>query len=395
MEHTQCRSGFIGHSVLVQKYLFLFGFLLCTSASAFAATSIQIISQPGDYIGQGANQTFTTVTGNSFGSQAGVSFSAGGYNYDFEAATGILVVGEQSAATRYPFNDPGIPGLNVSGNGRGCNDLTGRFIVHELEFGAGTTINKAAIDFEQHCEDALPALFGFIRYNSTLGVLDQDADTVSDIQDNCPADDNADQLDTDGDKVGDACDPVLGTTLVTMQSSSPADWVGLGKSYQFTMASGGVYMSHDTDTGYAEVKAGDFTFEFSGVGVNPLAVGAYPGATRHPFNLSTEPGLSVSGEGRGCNQLVGSFNVLELVRGNDGMVKNFAADFIQYCDEGPALKGLVMFNSNLFAHAGAKLGSTVNFAGDVDADGFGDYVMGAPAYTVAAVPPQVAASRRK
>jgi hypothetical protein len=40
--------------------------------------------------------------------------------------------------------------------------------------------------------------------------IDTDGDGVCDVDDNCPADANADQIDTDADFVGDVCDPVDG-----------------------------------------------------------------------------------------------------------------------------------------------------------------------------------------
>ena len=37
-------------------------------------------------------------------------------------------------------------------------------------------------------------------------VTDRDGDGIVDMQDNCPDDKNADQLDSDGDRIGDECD---------------------------------------------------------------------------------------------------------------------------------------------------------------------------------------------
>jgi predicted nucleotidyltransferase len=364
------------------------------SAPASATTSVQIISQPGDYIGQGAEETFTTVTAVTEFSQTVLKFTAGGFNYQFKAATGLLVPGIYEEATRYPFNAVDEPGLNISGNGRGCSEMKGRFIVHELELGSGTAINKAAIDFEQHCEGKAPALFGFIRYNATVDVVDQDADGVPDIQDNCPTTANGNQNDGDGDKIGDMCDPIQGVTLVTLKSDKD-DYIGQGKTTKFTVKNGGVAMSTlsyiNTDTTIAELTAGPFTFDFSGIGVNPLTVGTYNNATRYPFNSATEPGLDVSGDGRGCNQLVGSFQIFELVRNNKGIIQHFAADFVQYCSSdigGPALRGSVRFNSEI-PLTGEKAGSAMAFAGDVNGDGYGDYVVGIPGYDRPASPPSM------
>jgi hypothetical protein len=40
--------------------------------------------------------------------------------------------------------------------------------------------------------------------------IDTDGDGICDVNDNCPADANADQIDTDADSIGDVCDPVDG-----------------------------------------------------------------------------------------------------------------------------------------------------------------------------------------
>jgi len=53
--------------------------------------------------------------------------------------------------------------LDVYGEGRGCNQLTGRFEVQEALFGPSGEIWAFAATFEQHCEGADAALFGEIR----------------------------------------------------------------------------------------------------------------------------------------------------------------------------------------------------------------------------------------
>jgi hypothetical protein len=54
-----------------------------------------------------------------------------------------------------------------------------------------------------------------------------------------------------------------------------------------------------------------------------------------PFQGSDQPGLSVSGDGRGCNTLTGRFEVLEAVYRSSGDVVSFAADFEQHCEGAP------------------------------------------------------------
>lgn len=73
----------------------------------------------------------------------------------------------------------------------------------------------------------------------------------------------------------------------------------------------------------------------------PLEVGPYEGAQRAPFEDDGRPGLSVSGDGRGCNRLSGSFEVHELAVENDAL-QAITATWSQYCELGdPVLLGCV------------------------------------------------------
>lgn len=66
-------------------------------------------------------------------------------------------------AERYPFQGPGHPGLSISGSGRGCNTLTGRFQIHEHVRDAAGLV-RATATFEQHCEGGPNALRGCVHY---------------------------------------------------------------------------------------------------------------------------------------------------------------------------------------------------------------------------------------
>lgn len=46
--------------------------------------------------------------------------------------------------------------------------MTGRFDVLEAVYGTGGQVLRFAADFEQHCEGMEPALFGGVRYHSTI-----------------------------------------------------------------------------------------------------------------------------------------------------------------------------------------------------------------------------------
>jgi hypothetical protein len=138
-----------------------------------SGTFLYMNSEPGDYIGQGVEQLYTsddsTIQG-SFSQDGGGFFASviqGNYDHwwyvDIAAPPGEpLVEGSYTGALRYPFND-GAPGLSVSGDGRGCNTLTGQFDVNEISRASTGELLVFDATFEQHCEGADPALFGRIR----------------------------------------------------------------------------------------------------------------------------------------------------------------------------------------------------------------------------------------
>ena len=76
--------------------------------------------------------------------------------------------GERLAPQTYEgaqrFADATHPGLDVSGEGRGCNTVTGRFTVLTADF-TGTTVNHFRATFEEHCEGLAPTLRGEVGFN--------------------------------------------------------------------------------------------------------------------------------------------------------------------------------------------------------------------------------------
>lgn len=65
-------------------------------------------------------------------------------------------------AQRAPFADPGRPGLSISGDGRGCNRIAGRFQVHALATRGGQP-SRFLASFEQRCEAGSTMLRGCIN----------------------------------------------------------------------------------------------------------------------------------------------------------------------------------------------------------------------------------------
>lgn len=146
-------------------------------ASAAQTTALYFDSEFGDYVGQGKQSTFTPATttitvsrnyanGISFSVTAGPIYGWGG---DFSAAdNALLTVGMYTNAHRFPFTR--FNALDFSGDGRACN-TTGRFQILEAAYASDGSVLKLAVDFEQHCDGGPSALFGALRYNSTISTL--------------------------------------------------------------------------------------------------------------------------------------------------------------------------------------------------------------------------------
>jgi len=153
--------------------------LLPGAASAPPAESatLTMVSDPGDYIGQGQTWSYDTAAGDVISATSNgstVNVAVTGYNgtwwyLDFDAPNGqTLTAGTTYAdATRYPFNGSG-PGLAIYGEGRGCNTLTGSFTVTEAVFGGpdSSYIQDFVATFEQHCEGGEPALRGTLSIHN-------------------------------------------------------------------------------------------------------------------------------------------------------------------------------------------------------------------------------------
>jgi hypothetical protein len=144
--------------------------------------------------------------------------------------------------------------------------------------------------------------------------------------------------------------------------SAPGDYVGGGQTVVLTPAqvtfnpqgatSGSSVISFFMNN-YSIVPPGggyiDWEVDMAAPNGAPLTVGSYPNATRYPFQANV-PGLSVYGDGRGCDQDFGQFQVLEIAYDSvSGALTRFAANFVQTCEllTAPPLVGAIRYNSSI------------------------------------------------
>jgi len=150
--------------------------------------------------------------------------------------------------------------------------------------------------------------------------------------------------------------PVAGAiaqvTSLSMTSDS-GDYIGLGQTYFLTPADG-TFSGQSLSNAQVSFDFHDATFtqwwhlDFAAPSGQTLAPGAFFNAARYPFQLASQPGLNVDGDGRGCNMLSGSFQVLQSSFDANGNVLSFDATFVQYCEMGTAaLRGEIRYNANV------------------------------------------------
>lgn len=298
---------------------------------------VYLQSDAGDYIGQGGTYTYTQanaiLTLTASGVHLGVSVQGDErWSGDFQGMSDLsqLVAGYYPDLTRYPFNDPTKGGLNWSGQGRGCNTLTGWFVVDSITYDSG---GLTAIDlrFEQHCEGAVPALHGKIHWvagdtTAPPGPVDPPpAELWQPALDSTPSSGN----------------------YVYLQSD-PGDYIGAGGTYTYTPADSAISISsnggllHVAINGSQAWWIGDFQAMSS---ITTLQPGYYGHLMRYPFGNPAKGGLSWYGQGRGCNTLTGWF-VVDGVNYVNGSLTAIDLRFEQHCEgAAPALHGKIHWDA--------------------------------------------------
>jgi hypothetical protein len=121
-------------------------------------------------------------------------------------------------------------------------------------------------------------------------------------------------------------------------NSDPSDYVGDGHSWSITPANS-VLMARGTEM-HVQLSAsatgmGSWYADFSSDAGHALLPGSTFHAREFPFNDS-DPGMSVQGDGRGCDGIDGTFTVQQAAYDSDGHVTAFAVTFEQHCENAAA-----------------------------------------------------------
>jgi hypothetical protein len=408
----------------------LVGGLLVAAPSAGAALSttgagtidFATMVSDAEYIGGGIPRYYyepgnavVTVSGSLSYLSVGLGGGSPGasFDMDFAAPPGEqLHVGSYEDAQRAPFREPGRPGIDISGDGRGCNTITGRFDVRELETGPGGAIKKMWIAYEQHCEGGLRALSGEVRIGAPVAAggsllvagddllfpgtdlkdtsavapvpvvnLGASAFTVSSVGVDGVAPDDF-EIRSDGCTgvsvaPGDECivfmrfaptvggprtallhvDTTAGSDVAVLDGggrggltqlqmrSDPGDYIGQGLTYKYTPRNAELAVFGSLAGIHGSLTSGDewWYLDFVPGSGDIIAPGEYPDARRYPFQ-GNNPGMDVSGNGRGCNELSGSFTVRSVSFSPHGDLEHLDLSFEQHCENvAPALRGTLSY----------------------------------------------------
>src|SRR6266516_668219 len=293
-------------------------------------TVIQLQSDPGDYIGAGKSYEYTKADAIITVGDTGGRFSLEvtgdeHWSADFvlPSANTSLQPGTYTGLTRYPFSDPAKGGLDWSGEGRGCNTLTGSMTIDTAKYD-GSTLTALDLRFEQHCEGNTIALHGTIHWS--LADRTRPSGPVYPIP-------------TDLWKPDVGSTPPNGNYVYL--KSDPGDWVGTGQTLTYTATTAvslkinGRLLTISVD-GWG--WSGDFQAMNTLISLRP---GYYGGLRRYQFNNPVKGGLDWFGEGNGCDTLTGWFAIDAITIAGDTPTM-LDLRFEQHCEGAtPALRGAI------------------------------------------------------
>jgi len=145
--------------------------------------------------------------------------------------------------------------------------------------------------------------------------------------------------------------------------SDRGDYIGQGQTRYLTADNGVLSASTDTKSvirssfiGQDQQSSIWWYMNFATASGTELAIGRYNDAIREPFQSETGNGLSIFGNGHGCNSLTGYFEIFEIEFTSSNSEENgyvtyniskLALDYVQNCEGAePAMRGKIRINSS-------------------------------------------------
>ena len=259
----------------------------------YAGGTTVTLAAPAATIAVSGNAGYLTVSINTEDESWGVDLAA--------PRDDTLRPGVYSGAERAAFRTGRAPGLDVFGNGSGCNEVYGQFTIDQIEVGADGAVTVLDARYSRRCESAAATpLTGRVRYQA----YPLSYRFISDV----------------GDYIGQ------GVTKSYTNSTTVFTFLGNREGAHFDVSG----------------RRDWWNISLAAPVGQELAVGTYTGAVR--FADAASPGLNVSGNGRGCNQITGSFTIRDMAHNAEGEMTALWATFEQHCEGGaPALRGTIRY----------------------------------------------------
>jgi hypothetical protein len=287
---------------------------------------IYLESQPGEYVGAGGRYTYTKANAVLYVSTIGAQLSLAiegdeDWSGTFSGMNSItqLQPGYYGDLTRNPTEG----GLSWSGEGRGCNQAYGWFVVDDVVY-SGTKLVSIDLRFEQYCDINLNALHGKIHWEA--------GDTTVPPGPTAPP----------SGLWAPPANATPATGNYVYLESQPGDYVGQGGTYLYTQADSTINaQANGAHLGVwvtgSKTWFGDFQVMST---LTKFEVGYYGDLPRYPLNTATG-GLDWAGDGRGCNRVRGWF-VVDGVTYSGTAMTSIDLRFEQHCEGAvPALRGKI------------------------------------------------------
>lgn len=297
---------------------------------------IRLSSDFGDYIGDGKGYAYSNANAQITVTAEGARLTVNVHGD--ESWTGIFQLpetfsnlrpGTYAGLRRYMLHDPAVGGMSWTGEGRGCNGLSGSLTIESVTY-VGDMVSEIELQFEQHCEQLAPALHGEIRWIANDSTMPPGPVVPAPAGLWAPA-------------VG--ITPTTGSYVYL--ESEPGDYVGAGFNYTYTRTDAvisvfeeegrlGVFVDGD-ESWSGDFKAMDI--------LDRLEVGYYGGLQFYPGNNPKKGGMKWSGEGRGC-ELNGWF-VVDSITYVGGALETVDLRFEQRClGFSSALRGKIHWDAS-------------------------------------------------
>lgn len=298
-------------------------------------TALFMISSPEDCVGQGNSNVYLKKKDGTFyisphrdnevsirfrGDFDGFYSDVDEWNVTFVAARDQCL---KPGIYRYsPYND-NHPKFFFSGRRPVYDNTSADFEILEIIYDKGEVVSLAA-NFIQKCGSSTPPLLGSIRYNSSFPIEARFNEFF-----------NISYVSTNSSFNATVKRPELSDSLSISISSDERDFEVWPLPYQCD----GVEILITDD------EKGSWVFDFAAPLNESFKVGKYEHASQYPFHSSSLAGIRIIAPEGGITRPTGSFEVLRLVRDENGQISSLDIDFTVENEKGETLKGSIRFNS--------------------------------------------------